>query len=177
MPRLIRKWPKQINSSNPHPARRLDAILSRNISESRSTGVPILIQPEDWMQWDVPDVPDVPRAVPILIQPEDWMQFKQSQKLRSNHWLFQSSSSPKTGCNSGHFKHADINKLENNFRDPIIPHILREIYIIEKIAQTVMHQQIANLPGFWPLLSVRAKTSSQNGVRTRLLNIAEFVSI
>ena len=89
--------------------------------------------------------------VPILIQPEDWMQFCFEQlaqfRRRSNPHparrldaiadqyqhqppeLFQSSSSPKTGCNRGDFKPADINKFNNNLRDPIIPHIFSEIHI------------------------------------------------
>jgi hypothetical protein len=39
-------------------------------------------------------------------------------------WAFQSSSSPKTGCNGGDLKPADINEFNNNRRDPIIPRIL-----------------------------------------------------
>jgi hypothetical protein len=60
---------------------------------------------------------------------------------------FQSSSSPKAGCNRGHFKHADTNKFNNNLRDPIIPHICREIYTTEKIAQTSTDKAIAKPPG------------------------------
>jgi hypothetical protein len=39
--------------------------------------------------------------------------------------VFQSSSSPKAGCNGGHLKPADINRFNKALRDPIIPHILR----------------------------------------------------
>jgi hypothetical protein len=45
---------------------------------------------------------------------------------------FQSSSNPKAGCNGVHLKPADTNNLNNDFRDPIIPHTFRQIDIIEK---------------------------------------------
>ena len=62
-----------ISSFNPHPARRLDAILLSSCMQGKD-------------------------LVSILIQPEGWMQY--GRWRRSNRWTrFQSSSSPKAGCN------------------------------------------------------------------------------
>jgi hypothetical protein len=68
--------------------------------------------------------------VPILIQPESRMQLTALQQI--DILRFQSSSSPKAGCNSGDFKPADTNKFNNDFRDPIIPHPFRQIHILDK---------------------------------------------
>jgi hypothetical protein len=51
------------------------------------------------------------------------------QRCRSTQLMFQSSSSPKAGCNGVHLKPADINRFNKVFRDPIIPHIFRHINI------------------------------------------------
>ncbi len=59
--------------SNPHPARRLDAMFGIKTRVTK-TGVPILIQPEDWMQLNPYLDLSILGEVPILIQPEDWMQ-------------------------------------------------------------------------------------------------------
>jgi hypothetical protein len=46
--------------------------------------------------------------------------------------VFQSSPSPKAECNGGHLKPADINKLKDDFRDPIITYILRDVHTLAK---------------------------------------------
>ena len=61
------------DSFNPHPARRLDAIVYAQLTTSQTIKVSILIQPEGWMLF--------------------WKRQKESKRVR-----FQSSSSPKAGC-------------------------------------------------------------------------------
>jgi hypothetical protein len=119
--------------------------LSTTTSNNLTKNVPILIQPEDWMQPGIGSEGHV-ALVPILIQPEDWMQrdFSHNNIISAK---FQSSSSPKTGCNSDRVKPADTNKSNDDHRDPIIPYLHRQIDITQKIAQSLMDKAIANLPG------------------------------
>ena len=41
-----------LSCSNPHPARRLDAMIRTDGKGFEEIYVPILIQPDDWMQFD-----------------------------------------------------------------------------------------------------------------------------
>ena len=119
------RTPRGLLGSNPHPARRLDAIyidfssfIAKRLFQSSSS-------PKTGCNVDRRFCHVLNSAVPILIQPEDWMQYQYVQLLRvrlmlkgSNPHparrldaippivfmpglppLFQSSSSPKTGCN------------------------------------------------------------------------------
>ena len=83
---------------NPHPARRPDASIVQPADVGRLDHVSILIQPEDRMQeYQSVDQPG-PQAVSILIQPEDRMQGRYQVFIAPAKFVFQSSSSPKTGC-------------------------------------------------------------------------------
>ena len=68
--------------------------------------VSILIQPEDRMQVGSVE-PRLVHHVSILIQPEDRMQVAVVLKSRCTVLLFQSSSSPKTGCKRREVPHRD----------------------------------------------------------------------
>ena len=83
---------------NPHPARRLDATTATCGWEAMAIPVSILIQPEGWMQL----------ASRYLVSELEQFQSSSSPKAGCNtssnmdtsyRYMFQSSSSPKAGCN------------------------------------------------------------------------------
>ena len=76
-----------LGSFNPHPTRRLGAILTAYVTHDSCSAVSILTQPEGW----------VPCHVSILTQPEGWVPLAYLEKIR-NYSLFQSSPNPKVGC-------------------------------------------------------------------------------
>ena len=84
---------------NPHPARRPDATGLPYPHHQGEHEVSILIQPEGRMQRDQGQQELGNLLVSILIQPEGRMQPDQALAVAYD-WEFQSSSSPKAGCNS-----------------------------------------------------------------------------
>jgi hypothetical protein len=174
--------PCSSNCSNPHPARRLDATSTLRSWVREINGVPILIQPEDWMQQWLRSggIGDGLRSVPILIQPEDWMQLRRmttpchhqcsnphpARRLDAT-WLIVWNNTNTTSSNPHPARRLDATAIDPN---PLIARSSKAIRAIllfpinpnrsktqTKLPQTIAVNGIANLPGFWPLLQVRVK--------------------